>query len=40
MEMDNDLDNIVAALSSDNVEEMMKLTGQGGGATEKVGFLV
>ena len=38
MEMDNDLDNIVAAMSSDNVEEMMKLTGQGGGASEKVGL--
>jgi len=38
MEMDNDLDNIVAAMSSDNVEEMMKLTGQGGGASERVGL--
>ena len=36
--MDNDLDNIVAAMSSDNVEDMMKLTGQGGGSTEKVGL--
>ena len=25
MEMDNDLDGIVAAMSSDNVEEMMNL---------------
>ena len=37
-EMDNDLDNIVAAMSSDNVEEMMKLTGQGGAVTERVGL--
>lgn len=37
-QMDNELDNIVAAMSSDNVEEMMKLTGQGGGVTEKVGL--
>ena len=38
MEMDNDLDSIVAAMSSDNVEEMMKLTGQGGAVTERVGL--
>jgi len=38
MEMDNDLDSIVAAMSSNNVEEMMKLTGQGGAVTEKVGL--
>jgi hypothetical protein len=38
MEMDNDLDGIVAAMSSDNIEEMMKLTGQGGAVTEKVGL--
>jgi len=38
MEMDNDLDSIVAAMSTDNVEEMMKLTGQGGAVTEKVGL--
>ena len=38
MEMDNDLDGIVAAMSSDNVEEMMKLTGQGGAVTERVGL--
>tara|TARA_A100001515_G_scaffold18878_1_gene13903 strand:+ start:6493 stop:7368 length:876 start_codon:yes stop_codon:yes gene_type:complete len=36
--LDNDLDSIVAAMSSDNVEEMMKLTGQGGAVTEKVGL--
>ena len=36
--MDNDLDNIVAAMSSDNVEDMMKLSGQGGRSTEKVGL--
>mgnify|MGYP006406192171 FL=1 len=38
MEMDNDLDSIVAAMSSNNVEEMMKLTGQGGAVTERVGL--
>ena len=38
MEMDNDLYGIVAAMSSDNIEEMMKLTGQGGAVTEKVGL--
>jgi hypothetical protein len=38
MEMDNDLDGIVAAMFSDNIEEMMKLTGQGGAVTEKVGL--
>ena len=36
--LDNDLNSIVAAMSSDNVEEMMKLTGQGGAVTEKVGL--
>ena len=36
--LDNDLDSIVAAMSSDNVEEMMKLTGLGGAVTEKVGL--
>ena len=36
--LDNDLDSIVTAMSSDNIEEMMKLTGQGGAVTEKVGL--
>jgi len=38
MEMNNELDNMVAALSGDNIEEMMKLTGQGGVTNERVGL--
>ena len=38
MEMDNELDSIVSAMSSDNIEEMMKLTGQGNDQTKKVGL--
>ncbi len=38
MEMDNELDSIVSAMSGDNIEEMMKLTGQGNAPTKKVGL--
>ena len=38
MEMNNDMDALVAALQNDNTEELKKLTGQGDGGGERVGL--
>lgn len=38
MEMNNDMDALVAALQSDNVEQLKKLTGQGDGGGDRVGL--
>lgn len=38
MEMNNDMDALVAALQNDNTEELKKLTGQGDGGGDRVGL--
>ena len=38
VEMNNEMDALVAALQSDNEEQLMKLTGQGGGGGDRVGL--
>ena len=38
MEVEKDLDNLVSAMSSDNLDEIMKVTGQGTASSDKVGL--
>jgi hypothetical protein len=38
IEMNNEMDALVAALQSDNTEQLKKLTGQGDGGGDRVGL--
>jgi hypothetical protein len=38
MEVEKDLDSLVSAMSSDNLDEIMKVTGQGAASSDKVGL--
>lgn len=38
MEVEKDLDSLVSAMSSDNLDEIMKVTGQGTASSDKVGL--